>query len=64
MKKVVAFLGFSVSTMGITFMYFTTVLQGHQILRYAIYGIFIMIWIYSVAAILEEPNQGRKRRRR
>ncbi len=61
MKKLVAFLGFMMATMGILFMYFTTVLQGNQILRYMIYFVLIVIWIYSVAVVL---SPAKKRRRR
>lgn len=61
MKKLVAFLGFMMATMGILFMYFTTVLQGNQILRYVIYFVLIVIWIYSVAVVL---SPAKKRRRR
>lgn len=61
MKKLVSFLGFMMATMGILFMYFTTVLQGNQILRYVIYFVLIVIWIYSVAVVL---SPAKKRRRR
>lgn len=61
MKKLVAFLGFMMATMGILFMYFTTVLQANQILRYVIYFVLIVIWIYSVAVVL---SPAKKRRRR
>lgn len=61
MKKLVAFLGFMMATMGILFMYFTTVLQGNQILRYVIYFVLIVIWINSVAAVVS-PTKKRRRR--
>ena len=64
MKKLVAFLGFLVTTMGILFMYFSTICQGHQILRYLIYFILIAIWVYNLSVVLSEPNKRRRRRRR
>lgn len=64
MKKLVALLVFLETTMGILFMYFSTVLDGYQILRYVIYAMLIIPWVYSLATILEQPNKRRKRRRR